>query len=251
MAHATLTPEVEAVLRKSTITGNTLVLPPGQLDRKLYEAVNKVIVNCGGKWNKSAKGHVFPSDPSAKLGLGGTVLATGFAEDTKKTRQAFYTPAAVAARAVELADVDGHHVLEPSCGAGAMIAECLAQGAKAVIAQELDAETAAETAARFKGQPVSVQTGDFLLVKPVTLFSRIVANPPFSKNAAFHHFRHMLSFLAPKGVLVSVLPPLLPTNAAFLKATQGYKVTVEDVPEGAFKESGTNIRTVIVKVVAP
>ncbi len=92
MSHATLTPEVEAILRASTITENLLVLPAGQLERKLYDAVNKVIVNCGGKWDRFKKGHVFPSDPRAKLGI---ALDTGVAEDTKKTLQAFYTPAAL------------------------------------------------------------------------------------------------------------------------------------------------------------
>jgi hypothetical protein len=88
MANQTLTPEVTAVITHSTITGNQLVLP-ASLERKLYESVNKVLLNAGGKWNRSAKAHVFNGDPLAKLGL---ILETGVAIDEKKKWQAFYTP---------------------------------------------------------------------------------------------------------------------------------------------------------------
>lgn len=39
----TIPDEVAAILRASTWQETTLILPPGQLDRKLYEAVNKVL----------------------------------------------------------------------------------------------------------------------------------------------------------------------------------------------------------------
>ena len=178
-------------------------------------------------------------------------MDTGVAEDTKKTRQAFYTPVAVAARVVELAEVSGHKVLEPSCGDGALVEECLAQGATEVVAQELDPETAANTRARFAARhsPVTVQEGDFLAAHPAPLFPRICANPPFTRGQDLKHLAHMLQFLAPGGICVCIMAPLSPSKPAFLKATAGYKVTVEDVPAGAFKESGTNIATVIVKIV--
>ena len=35
--------EVRDVLARSTITATTVTLPPGQLERKLYEAVNKAL----------------------------------------------------------------------------------------------------------------------------------------------------------------------------------------------------------------
>lgn len=136
MANIKLTPEVEDVLRRSKITGNVLVLPAGQLPRPLYEAVNKVIVNCGGKWKKG-KGHVFESDPSAKLGL---TLKTGESVDEKKKYQAFYTPPEMAQRIVELAAVEGKHVLEPSAGSGVLVTECLEAGATKVDAIEINPE---------------------------------------------------------------------------------------------------------------
>jgi hypothetical protein len=46
---------VIAVLARCETNDNTLYLPFGQLDRKLYVAVNKALEAIGGKWNRSAK----------------------------------------------------------------------------------------------------------------------------------------------------------------------------------------------------
>lgn len=89
MSTVTLSPEVAEILGRSTITDTLLVLPPGQLERKLYEKVAKVIQLAGGKWTRAKAGFLFPSDPRAKLGL---ALKEGAIVDEKKLRQAFYTP---------------------------------------------------------------------------------------------------------------------------------------------------------------
>ena len=48
--------EILGILSRCTVDGNTLYLPDEQLDRKTYTAVNKCLVNIGGKWNRKAKG---------------------------------------------------------------------------------------------------------------------------------------------------------------------------------------------------
>ncbi len=42
------------ILGECRIEGNTLFLPDRQLDRATYQAVNKVLVNIGGKWDRKA-----------------------------------------------------------------------------------------------------------------------------------------------------------------------------------------------------
>lgn len=42
--------EILGILSRCTVDGNTLYLPDEQLDRKTYTAVNKCLVNIGGKW---------------------------------------------------------------------------------------------------------------------------------------------------------------------------------------------------------
>ena len=146
MSKSVLTPEVREILTQSRIDGNNLHLPPGNLERSLYMAVDKHIKNCGGKWNKSAKAHVFAESPAEKLGL---VLESGHSVDDKKLRQAYYTPKAIAAQVAELADVQGHIVLEPSIGSGVIADACMDAGAEAVIGYEIDYEECKKTGQRY------------------------------------------------------------------------------------------------------
>jgi len=111
-----LTPEVTAILHRSKTVGNVLTLPD-QLERKLYEAVNRVLLNAGAKWKRGV-GHVFTDDAfRTTLSL---ALQTGKSIDEKELFQAFYTPAAVAQHLVELAGVANRTVLEPSVGEGSL-----------------------------------------------------------------------------------------------------------------------------------
>lgn len=63
-----LTPEVKDVLQRAVITDNSLVLPD-QLDRKLYEKVNKALESAGGIWSRKDNAHLFAGDPRPYLGL--------------------------------------------------------------------------------------------------------------------------------------------------------------------------------------
>lgn len=240
MAHATITPEVEAVLRNSTITADSVKLPPGQLERKLYEAVNKALVNAGGKWNRSKGVHVFSSDPREKL-LGG--LETGIVRDEKKDRQAFYTPPELAARVAEIADVEGRTVLEPSAGKGALAIACRDAGALRVGCYDIDAPSVHA----LEALGFSAVCTDFLTCTPVHKYERVVMNPPFTRNQDVRHVRHALKFLGTGGVLVAIMA----NNQArrpFEDLVSTLDHEIEEVPAGAFKESGTSVATLILKV---
>ena len=108
--------EILGILSRCTVDGNTLYLPDEQLDRKTYTAVNKCLVNIGGKWNRKAKGHVFDHDPSDDLD---SMLLTGETVDMKKVYQFFPTPKEIAQQMCRMAELDNDCVvLEPSCGRG-------------------------------------------------------------------------------------------------------------------------------------
>lgn len=240
MANITLTDDVADILSRSRITGNNLYLPPERLEPKRYQAVNKAIVAAGGKW-KGGKisAHVFENDPREKLGL---MLETGVAVDEKKKYQAFFTPPDLAAQVAEMADVEGQTVLEPSAGYGSLADACLAAGADRVECVELHPENAA----KLRVKEYQTTEGDFLAQSPKP-YSRIVMNPPFTKDQDIKHVSHALRFLAPGGVLVAIMAdsPNRPKFAAMLK---GYRYEIEAVPAGAFKASGTSVRTMIVRV---
>ena len=100
-------------------------------------------------------------------------------------------------------------------------------------------------------------TRDFLEVAQKPNFDRVVMNPPFAKQADIAHVRHALGFVKPGGRLVSVMSAAVTWKTdrrtqsfhAMLESGFGFKgYHFEDVPEGAFKESGTAVRTVILVV---
>jgi len=240
MANITLAPEVLAVLTRSTVNGNVLILPPVQLERKLYESVNKVIVFAGGKWKRGI-GHVFPSDPMKKLGI---ALETGIAVDHKKKLQAFFTPEPLARRLADIADVSGHIVLEPSAGHGSIADACIGAGAKAVHCIEIDPENC--DVLRKRGHGHNTVCYDFLAMK-LEPHERIVMNPPFTKNQDIAHVAHALKFLQPSGILVAVMSPAV-TRPKFQAIIADRNYEIEELPAGAFKESGTSIATIILTI---
>lgn len=239
MPKSILTPEVRAVLENSRIEGQNLYLPAGQLERKLYQDVDKHIKNCGGKWNKSAKAHIFDSCPKEKLGM---VLEKGVSVDEKTVRQSFFTPPEIARKVAELADVAGYIVLEPSAGDGRLADACMGAGAANVICNELDEKDAAKLREKYK----NVTCIDFLLYKgdsSFDKFERIVMNPPFTKNQDIKHVLHALeNWLAPGGKLVAIMP-----DKPHPKLDK-YNPVEYKLEAGAFKQSGTNVATKIVVI---
>jgi predicted RNA methylase len=223
------------------------------LNRKLYEEVNAVLENAGGKWNRSAKAHVFSSDPTLKIQA---AIETEKTVDKKKQYQFFETPPDVVNRLLELAEIkytdDAEQlqdVLEPSAGLGA-IADQIDASRCLFRCGELDPEKA--KVLMDKGYPVF--QGDFLTTKGEE-FDRIVMNPPFAKQQDIDHVLHAYSLLRPSGRVVSVMSPAFTfrknkKSTEFKNLVDAYG-SYEDVPEGAFKESGTNVRTVIVVLNKP
>lgn len=241
MANQTLTPEIAAVLERAVISGNQITLPP--IDRALYLKVDKALQNAGGKWNTRARAHLFEGDPQAKLAQ---ILGTGVAIDEKKAFQAFYTPPALAARMAALAQEKDHVVLEPSAGRGALADACLEAGARAVECVEINPESAAGLSR--KGYKVS--TADFLQCLPPNPFHRIVMNPPFTRNQDLLHLAHALRCLTrPGGQLVAILLGNI-ERPQFAETVTGFRYTLEQLPAGAFRESGTDVKTVLLTVEA-
>lgn len=153
-----------------------------------------------------------------------------------KDLQYYPTPAAAAK---EIADIylKGKSVLEPSCGDGRLMDAARDSGATSVFGIEVDAGRA--EAARRKGFPVL--TANFLEVPPEAKYDFVLMNPPFFGKHWQLHVEHALKFLKPGGVLRAILP---------ITARDHWKGkgSFEDLPFGAFRESGTNINTTILTI---
>lgn len=238
-----LSPDVLDVLASATTDGNALRLT-GQLDRKLYAAVNKALEAAGGTWNRKAQAHLFP-EPA------GPILDALLAEGKVATAQDegwFPTPPVVVAQMLTLAGLEpGMMVLEPSAGDGAIAGPATSYGCW-VDCVELNAKRAA--ALRAAGFVRSVADCDFLTVVPHHLYDRVMMNPPFARQADIRHVTHALGFVKPGGRVVAVMSAGVEfrqdkTTGQFRKLVADRGGWFEQLPEDAFKGSGTNIRTVL------
>lgn len=113
--------DVIKILEKGHIEGNLFFLPEGQLERTLYERVNKALVAMGAKWNRKLKAHKFEYDISNMLK---EAIKTKEVVDWKKSTDFFYTPKEIVYQMIGLIQ-DGKYdkieILEPSCRTGTYI----------------------------------------------------------------------------------------------------------------------------------
>jgi len=211
------------------------ILTCGQLDRKLYERVNKALEAMGGKWNRSKGGHVFSLDPRSQVeGL----IENGLLVVEKDGF--FETPPEVVNRMVELVWPTGK-VLEPSAGLGA-IASRLPVSKDRIFCIERNEQRAEHL--RHKGY--TVQCYDFLKYKAPEKFDTIFMNPPFEEGQDIDHVQHAYQCLANGGKLVSIM-----SEGTFFrgdrKATdfrdwaERVSAYTEQLPPESFKESRTNV----------
>ena len=243
--------QVLAVLGAARVEGNQLFLT-GQLDRNLYQRTDKVLQAAGGKWNRSKKAHVFDSCAEDRIeqmiSTGDIVVPQVFGY--------FPTPPAVVDILMELAQIErGHFVLEPSAGQGA-IALKVAERTPLLQMVELLETNASKLFELFLGNKectTLVTQGDFLTMSPLPNFDRVVMNPPFEKQADIHHVLHAFKFLKPGGRLVSVMGAGVQFREN--KLTQDFRRfvverggTIQELPQGSFKVSGTMVNTVVVTI---
>jgi len=249
----TIDPDVAEVLSGGSCANGLFRLPEGQLDRKLYLKVNKVLEALGGKWNRRRDAHEVGEDFAVRLAA---ALDAGKAVDKDKAMGFFRTPPEVAAQVVELLGElpAGARVLEPSCGDGALLAALdLSANHREVrvTACELNASRAQLAVNRFSWARIIL--GDFLDVPYFTTgpFTHILMNPPWGDGREYDHVLHALELLAPGGRLVAVLPTGVrwrKNKAAddFRRALDGAgPYRFHDLPEGSFGISGTGVSACI------
>ena len=240
--------EVAEIIKGCTIAnGNIIKLPNIQLERADYLKVKKLFESNGGKWKGGkCQGFLFNTpDVSPLLAR----LQGGDRPNPKKEFQFFETPANIAYRlAARLGDLEPtHKILEPSAGCGALVKAVLDNWPEQTIdCYELMEENRAELA---KIPNVRLLGNDFMEAS-VGMYDRIIANPPFTKNQDIKHVMKMWEHLADGGQMAVIMSPHW--QFASDKASKTFRSLVESVdhdvttlPKGTFKESGTNIETVM------
>lgn len=231
--------QVIDVLASAEVEGNKLRLT-AQLDRALYQKVAKVLLSIGGKWNSKEKAHIFKEDVETMIS---NMLLTGEYTDAKQEFQFFPTPDALAKEIVERAGIDeGDVCLEPSAGHG-NIAKYM-PGCDVIELNPDNRKYLTENG-------FNLVHDDFMTFEPQKDYDVIVMNPPFCKQQDIKHVTKAIQIAKKCVVAIMSASPMWRTDKAseaFRYLVESYGGTLEELPEGAFKESGTNVKTCLVVV---
>jgi hypothetical protein len=264
-----VSPEVLEVLNAAQITEQLVRFE--SMDRKTYVAINALLERFGAKWKSGKiKAHVFPKEvnPAEALDL---IRSENLPPKINQNPLAFFsTQTPVCSRMFEKArSIDSTfpfcRILEPEAGEGA-IADYVSQkvvalsdsgetGEHDLVLVEIDPKRC--EILRGKGyEPIE---DDFLSIRPgdYRQFDVILMNPPFTVNGDMdvyiRHIRHAYLFVRTGGVLVAIAPPeidyakrkVLNDFRSFVKRHGGW----EPLPDGSFKESGTDVKTIMITLV--
>jgi len=240
--------EIIEILKNCTIAnGNIIKLPDVQLERSDYMKVKKLFESNGGKWKGGkCQGFLFnTTDVSPILSR----LQGGDLTDRKKKFQFFETPMHIAMRlAARLGDIkDSDKILEPSAGRGALVNAVLETWPDHVIdCYELMEENRDELAKI----PNARLLGNDFMEAEVGMYDKIIANPPFTNNQDIKHVMKMWDHLADGGQMAVIMSKHW--QFASDKASKDFRSFVEsndyditDLPAGSFKDSGTNVESLM------
>ena len=183
----------------------------------------------------------------------GEVLLTGEYSNKKTNFGAFFTPQWLAEEIVQRANLGGGlvDILEPSAGSGA-IADAVIRRYPEYKSRIWLNEIQPNLYGMLKGKGYKlVRNGDFLdMTPPLESWPRIVMNPPFAKQADVRHVLRAWELLSPGGRLVAIMSAGIKFRTN--KLTQSLRAIIDefgainDNPENAFSESGTQVNTVTV-----
>jgi predicted RNA methylase len=240
-------------VKKESI-GFIVLLPEIQLERKMYLEVAKKLEDIGCKWNRKYKGFLYELDPSEYL----FKIQDGEKINTKKEIQFYPTPENVARYLIRsfLSEITiDKKVLEPSAGRGALIKTFHIYNNPNVIIDYCEINELNKEYLK-KLPNANFLQDNFLELNRKNFYDVIIANPPFSKNQDIDHFYKMWECLKEGGVILSIMSKhwLISSN----KKESDFKAFLEKnnyvsypLKQGDFKESGTNIEAIIIKIEKP
>lgn len=166
----------------------------------------------------------------------------------------FPTPKPIVQRMIELADIrDGDNILEPSAGNGNILDGITDYMSNSNITASIQAiEWNMSLSEILKLKHYDVIGENFLEHHRFDYYDKIVMNPPFEKAQDIQHVQHAYKCLKNGGRIVAIMSPHF-TFANDSKSVhfrewldgRGY---YEKLPEGSFKESGTNVNTILVVI---
>ncbi|WP_216912982.1 class I SAM-dependent methyltransferase [Nocardia noduli] len=251
------------ILAEARIEGRNLYLPQ-QLSTADYQKVDRVLEAMGGKWNRRARAHVFPDDPSQIIEA---ALARGSTPNTdRKVLEAYWaTPEPLARHLVAgqhsgiAALPPGARVLEPSAGDGALVRAILATN-PGVEVTAVEPDRARAACIDYDPRITIVIDGfEEFAATATSRYAAVVMNPPFAlpgrPTVWMDHLHTAWDLLDDGGQLLALAP-----NGYTYRNHRDYRamrefITAhgghEPLPAGAFAASGTDTDTVLLHARRP
>ena len=230
---------------------NIIKLGYQQLDRNDYLTVKKVLESRSGKWKGgSVQGFVFANNNAKEILAS---LSAGNTENVKKKFQLYETPDELADKLVQnVGNISSTlYVLEPSAGNGQLI-KAIHRVCPHVVIDAYEINPDCWKTLENMDCVVSHKT-DFLESSDDDKYAIIVANPPFTKNQDIKHFRKMWRVLAIGGKMSVIMSRHWmfasdKESEEFRDFIYNIGANTEEISDGAFRASGTDVPTVIVSV---
>ncbi|WP_455233482.1 hypothetical protein [Geopseudomonas aromaticivorans] len=232
------------------LDGNDLILPSRDdfdLPAPDYSKFKRLIEGVGGAYSNGKNLFSFPFPPAA------LIERLGSGEQYQQALQFFPTPAVLARQLLANMPIGrDYRWLEPH-GGRAALAEAIRelQGNLPCEIHTCELDPFNQEVLRSKG--FKVLGGDFLAFHtlPSEKYDCVVANPPFSNGQYITHLNHAYDQLKPGGSFAFIAPttwrqPRNGREEEFRDFFEAHSHTIEKVPAGAFRESGTAIDTVII-----
>lgn len=183
-------------------------------------------------------------EPTAFDAMAATLKAGG--AQAVAAHQLFPTPPELAARMVELADLEaGMCVLEPSAGTGNLVQAVLDAVDTEVLGYEINQGLCSHLSMKFPDYQLQVRCRDFLEVTDFQgQYPRVLMNPPFENASDIKHIMHALTFLRPGGRLVAICANGPRQRDQLMPIASHW----EDLPPGTFKNAGTGVNTALLVI---
>ncbi|MET7772021.1 class I SAM-dependent methyltransferase [Nocardia sp. NPDC005366] len=251
------------ILAESRIEGRNLYLPQ-QLSQADYRKVDRVLEAMGGKWNRQARAHVFPDNPSEIIEA---AVTRGMTPNTdRKVLEAYWATPEPLARLLVAGEHSGiaalppgAHVLEPSAGDGALVRAILATNPGVeVTAVEPDRARAAHI--DYNPRVTIVIDGfEEFTATTTSRYAAVVMNPPFAlpgrPTVWMDHLHTAWNLLDDGGQLLALAPNGYTYRADHDHAAIRELITAhgghEPLPAGAFTTSDTDTDTVLLHARRP
>lgn len=238
------------MLELMVINGERLELPTDvTFEKSSYQALKVAMKNAGATYSDS--GFAFEHSLAATTTLGR--LLDGESINLRKSLQFYPTTDVAADKLLDGLDLNGKRVFEPNAGEAYLVRRAYEAGAANVVAAEIyDGfhDAIVKSGANLIGTDLLALTGEDISHHDIDV---CIMNPPFSGGQDIKHVEHVLSIVSDRTEVRAIMSAgVLERSGGAYERFRAYlssmSIEPEILPAGAFKESGTMVRTCVVRI---